>query len=573
MGYRWVMRDAGNSGAVAALQELLGIPEALARALVLRGVDTFEAARQFFRPSLDALHDPLQMQDMPAAAKRVADAIAAGERVLIYGDYDVDGATAVALLTRFLRARGLDVSFFVPDRFVHGYGLHEDGILKAKQRGATLMIVVDCGILAIRQAEMARQQEIDLIICDHHTPGDTIPQAVAVLDPKRESCSYPFKELSACGVALKLAQAVLMRLGESPDDAYAYLDLVAMSTICDMVPLQGENRILVRKGLLRMRENPTRGIAALANVAGADLAHADTWMMGFQLGPRINAAGRMGDATRSVRLLLSESEQEAVALATELDEVNIERRTLGETIHAEAMRMAEIQIGAKRRHALVLHKPDWHQGVLGIVATRVVQRVQRPVVVLCTTDDGARGSARSIEGVNIHDALASCRKEMDFEFGGHDYAAGVTLAEDAIPAFRDRLDAAVKERMRPELMVPALDVDAELTLSDVQPRFWKVLRQFAPFGVQNAQPLFVARNLEVLRGSRTVGAGGNHLKLRVRQNGVTFDVIAFGHGDKLSMVRSAEESRNAIEMVFAVKENTFRGNTSLQLQARDLRAA
>ena len=573
MGYRWVMRDVTDSCAVTTLQEQLGVPEALARALVLRGVDTFDAARRFFRPSLDALHDPMHMQDMPAAAERVADAIAVGERVLIYGDFDADGVTSVALLTQFLRAHGVDVSFFIPSRFDHGYGLHNDGIDKARERGATLLIVVDCGIRATQQAEYARQQHIDLIICDHHTPGDEIPQAVAVVNPKQKSCSYAFKELSACGVVLKLVQAVLMRLDESPDDAYAYLDLVALSTTCDLVPLQGENRILVREGLRRMGEHPTRGIAALAAIAGQDLTRANTQMMGFQIGPRINAAGRMGDATRALHLLLSETESEAATLARVLNKVNIERRALVEKMRPEAMSMAEIQILAKSRHALVLHKPDWHQGVLGIVAAHVVERVRKPVVMLCTAKGVVKGSARSIEGLNIYNALASCRKEMDFTFGGHDYAAGVTLTEDAIPAFRDRLDAAVKEQMRPELVIPALHIDAELVLSDVQPRFWRVLRQFAPFGTKNTQPLFMARNLDVLRGSRTVGAGGKHLKLRVGQNGVALDVIAFKHGDKLPIVRSAEKSGKAIEMVFSVEENTFRGRTTLQLQARDLRAA
>ncbi len=574
MTYRWKLRLMDNPDAVATLQEQLNnLPEALARALVLRGIDTFDAARRYFRPTLDNLHDPFLMQDMDAAADRVARAVRQGERVLVYGDYDVDGTTSTTLMTHFLRMMGVEADFFIPNRFTHGYGLHKAGIDHAAEWGARLILALDCGITAHDEALYAREQGIDLIICDHHTATDAPPEALAVLDPKRPTCPYPFKELSGCGVTFKLVQATLKRLDEPPERALPYLDLVAVSTASDIVPLYGENRVLMREGFEHLRRMSRLGLRTLAEQAGLDFDHLTVDRIVFSIGPRINAAGRMGEASRAVQLLLSDDPAEAEELAQVLERANQQRRALDREMQAQAIRQAEIQFAGKMRHALVLHQPDWHQGVVGIVASRVVERFHRPAVVLCTANGEVKGSARSITGVNIYKALKAC-EDLLTQFGGHDYAAGLTLPEANIPAFRDRLDEIVGEIMTPEMMTPTIKFDALLDLNALDNRFWSVLKQFAPFGPTNMKPIFHARDLEVVGKPRAVG-NGSHLKLNVRPHtppdGRTHPVIAFGYGEKLPMVQAAQREGRPLEMLFSIEENTWQGRTTLQLRARDLR--
>ena len=574
MTYRWTLRSMDNPDAVAPLQEQLNnLPEALARALVLRGIDTFEAARRYFRPSLDDLHDPFLMQDMDAAADRLARAVRQRERVLVYGDYDVDGTTSTALMTHFLRSMGVEADFFIPNRFTHGYGLHQDGIDHAAELGARLILALDCGITAHDEAQYARDKGIDLIICDHHTATDAPPDAVAVLDPKRPTCPYPFKELSGCGVTFKLAQATLTRLDEPADRALPYLDLVAVSTASDIVPLHGENRVLMREGFERLRQTSRLGLRTLAEQAGLDLDRLTVDRLVFGVGPRINAAGRMGEASRAVQLLLSDDPAAAAELTQRLERANQQRRALDREMQAQAVRQAEIQLGGKMRHALVLHEPGWHQGVVGIVASRVVERFHRPAVVLCTANGEVKGSARSITGVNIYKALKAC-EDLLTQFGGHDYAAGLTLPEANIPALRDRLDAVVGEIMTTEMMTPTIEYDALLDLHAFDDRFWNVLKQFAPFGPTNMRPIFHARDLAVVGRPRVVG-NGTHLKLNVRPHhpaeGRSRPVIAFGHGEKLPMVQAAQREGHPLEMLFSIEENTWQGQTTIQLRARDLR--
>lgn len=572
MSYRWTLRPVDDPEAVTTLQEQLNdLPEALARALVLRGIDTFEKAKRYFRPALDDLHDPFLMQDMDAAADRLVHAIRQGERVLVYGDYDVDGTTSTALMMDFLRARGVEADFFIPNRFTHGYGLHTDGIDQAAAQGARLILTLDCGITAHDEARYARERGIDLIICDHHTAGDVPPDAVAVLDPKRPTCPYPFKELSGCGVTFKLVQAALTRLGEPADRALPYLDLVAVSTASDIVPLHGENRVLMREGFEQLRTAARLGLRTLAEQAGLDLNGLTVDRLVFSIGPRINAAGRMGEASRAVRLLLSDDPAEAQELAHLLERANQQRKALDREMQAQAIRQAEIQLGGKMRHALVLHEPGWHQGVVGIVASRVVERFHRPAVVLCTANGEVKGSARSIRGVNIYEALHAC-EDLLTQFGGHDYAAGLTLPEANIPAFRDRLDEVVGGIMTPDMLVPAIDVDAVLDLHALDDRFWRVLKQFAPFGPTNMKPVFHARDLQVVGQPRAVGSG-SHLKLNVRslRDERSRPVIGFGFGEKLPMVEAAQREGRPLEMAFSIEENTWQGRTTLQLRARDLR--
>lgn len=573
--YRWIERSIEDLDTVAKLRkELNNLPDALARALVLRGIDSFDAAKHYFRPSLSDMHDPFLMLDMDIAADRVARAIKQKERVLVYGDYDVDGTTSTALMTSFLREQGVDAVFFIPNRFEHGYGLSNAGIDEAAEQGATLIIAIDCGITAHDEADYARERGIDLIICDHHTAEEATPNALAVLDPKRPGCDYPFKELSGCGVAFKLVQAVLARLGEAPERALPYLDLVAISTASDIVPLNGENRILMREGFERLRETKRLGLRKLAQQARMDLNDLSVTNIVFGIGPRINAAGRLDEASRAVDLMLATDEAEANALVRWIEDANERRRALDQEIQQEAIHKAELQITSRQRHVLVLHDPDWHQGVIGIVASRVVERFNRPAVMLCTVNGFAKGSARSINGVNIYNAIHSC-KDLLTRFGGHDHAAGLTLPEENIEAFRTRLDAAVGEMMTPEMVQPSIEVDAPLDLSEVDNRFWNVLRQFAPFGPENMRPIFLARGLEVVGRPKTVGGGGAHLKLQVR-SGTSLHtpphaVIAFGMGGKLPDVLESQREGQPLEMVFCIEENTWKGRTSLQLRAKDLR--
>ena len=573
--YRWIERSIDDLNTVAQLRKALNdLPDALARALVLRGIDSFDAAKHYFRPSLSDLHDPFLMLDMDIAADRVARAIQQKEQVLVYGDYDVDGTTSTALMTSFLREQGVDAAYFIPNRFEHGYGLSNAGIDYAAEQGAALIIAIDCGITAHAEAEYARERGLDLIICDHHTASEEAPNALAVLDPKRPGCDYPFKELSGCGVAFKLVQAVLARLGEAPEQALPYLDLVAISTASDIVPLNGENRILMREGFERLRSTSRLGLRKLAQQARMDLNDLSVTNIVFGIGPRINAAGRLDEASRAVDLMLATDETEANALVRWLEDANERRRALDREIQQEALRKATLQMSGRHRHALVLHDPDWHQGVIGIVASRVAEHFNRPSVMLCTVNGFAKGSARSINGINIYNAIQSCADLLE-RFGGHDHAAGLTLPEENIEAFRTRLDAAVGEMMTPDMVQPSIEVDAPLDLAEVDHRFWNVLRQFAPFGPENMRPIFHARGLEVVGRPKTVGGGGAHLKLQVR-SGSSLDtpprpVIAFGMGEKLPDVLESQRQGQPLEMVFCIEENTWKGRTSLQLRAKDLR--
>ncbi|MFB6272018.1 MAG: single-stranded-DNA-specific exonuclease RecJ [Salinibacter sp.] len=578
MTYRWVSRSLDDPEVVPRLQrELNDLDAALARTLALRDVTTFEEARHFFRADRSALHDPFEMNDMATAAARLAEAIGEGERVLVYGDYDVDGTTATALLTDFLRSQGVEVSFFIPDRYEDGYGLCRRGLDAAVDREASLVVALDCGITAHEEAAYAQEQELDLIIADHHTPKETLPEAQAILDPKRPDDDYSFGELSGCGLAFKLVQATLARRDEDPAEAFDYLDLLALSTASDIVPLHGENRVLMAEGLEALQESMRPGVRALAEVADLDLQTVtSTGNIVFTLGPRINAAGRMDHASTAVRLLLAENFEEAEPLAAELERLNDERRRIDDEIEEEAIERAERQIMARSPHALVLYDPDWHLGVIGIVASSVVERFHKPTILLTHNGEEVKGSARSIEGINVYEALADCEDVLT-QFGGHDHAAGMSLPADDIETFRDRFDAAVGERVTPELLTPTIKVDAPVnldTIGAVEDRFWAVLKQFGPFGPSNPKPVFHADDLDVV-SARTVGGDDSHLKFQVRQResstGDTFDAIGFGMGEKLSVLRESQETDTPVELLFSLEENTWNGETNLQLKVRDVR--
>lgn len=571
---RWTLRpldDEARADTLAA--SLNGLPPALARALVLRGVTSFDAARTFFRPALAGLHDPFRMRDMDLAAERVARAIRDGERVLVYGDYDVDGTTSTAMMLTFLRSQGVEATFFIPNRFEHGYGISEAGLDVAVARGATLVVALDCGITANAEADYARSVGLDLVICDHHTAGPVLPDAVAVLDPKRPDCDYPFDGLSGCGVGFKLIQAVLTTLGLPEEEAWPYLDLVAVSTASDIVPMIDENRILMRAGLKRLCDAPRLGLALLAARAGVDLTSCTSSKIVFQLGPRINAAGRIEDAAMAAELLAADDPVEAARLVEKIEALNIRRRELDRATRDEAIVIAERLMDADPA-ALVVYHPGWHPGVIGITASRIAERFHRPTILLTSNGAGgpAKGSARSVKGISIYDALAQCTDLLD-RFGGHAFAAGLALPVGNVDALRERLQSAVRDSLAVDGLVPELDVDAHLDLREVTPRFWNVLKQFHPHGPDNQRPLFWGRGLRVVGQPTLVGAQKQHLRMRIQQNddGPAFPVIGFNLADRHPAALASVRRGRLLDLAFQVDENDWNGRTSLQLRAEDLR--
>lgn len=573
--YRWIERTVAAPEQVTQLQrDLNDLPEPLAKALVLRGVDTFEAARSYFRPKLADLHDPFLMQDMDRAADRVARAIRDGEHIVVYGDYDVDGTTATALMTGFLRSEGATADFFIPDRIKHGYGLGQAGIDWAAERGATLIVALDCGITAHAEANYARSQGIDLVICDHHKAEATIPDAVAVLDPKRPDCSYPFKELCGCGVGFKLIQAVMVALGKPPEGAYEHLGLVAIATASDIVPLYGENRILMREGLEALRLRPRLGLRTLAEQANLDLRTLTSTKIVFTIGPRINAAGRLGDAGRAVELMMTDDPLRAHQLATQLEAANHKRRQIDYETQEAATTRAKALLEKPDQISVVLHDAQWHPGVIGIVASRLVERFHRPTVMLTTVDGVAKGSARSIETVNIYQALTAC-SDLLTQFGGHDYAAGMTLPVENIPAFQQRFNEAVQDATSEEHLARILHIDATVPLPTIDQRFWAVLKQFAPHGPQNMTPVFQATNLEVVRAPKLVGKDQRHLRFTVAEPGKTRqtakEVIGFNMSRHHDTVAASHRQGRPLDLAFTCQENTWNGRTTVQLRAKDLR--
>lgn len=566
MAFRWVFAEPEQDVSVRTLQESLNIPSPIAKLLSLREIETFDAARNFFRPGLELLHDPFRMKDMEKAADRLSKAIRSGEKILIYGDYDVDGTTATSCMVLFLREFGVEADFFIPHRFKDGYGINSDGIHRASEIGADLVISVDCGITAVEEAKLARELGIDLVICDHHTVGGELPDAVAVLDPKRPDCDYPFDGLSGAGVAFKLIQATIARLGLAPEMATRYLDLVAISTASDIVPVVDENRVLMRWGLEQLNQSPRPGLKALLEVVKQEGATITGTTIVFTIGPRINAAGRMGDAGLAVELLISEEPAEALNLAGQLEAINRKRRSTDTRTMKEAVTKLEQEYDLGALSSMVLHDPDWHLGVIGIVASRLVDAYYRPAIMLSSVDGKIKGSARSIRGFNIYDALKSCEDLLE-QFGGHEYAAGLTMDHSNLDEFRKRIDQIACRDLSENDFEPELTIDHQMDLSQVDQKFWKLLSQFEPFGPGNQRPVFVSRNVELATLPTIVGKG--HLKMRVRQNGsASFDAIGFNMHEYLPLVRDAGDRR--IDLAYVIEENFWNRKRTLQLRLKDI---
>ena len=565
MSFRWVITQLEQKEAVSNLMEILNVPEAIARLLAIRGISSFEDAKQFFRPSLNELYDPFLMKDMDRASERLSIAIRSNEKVLVYGDYDVDGTTATAIVYNFLKEFGVVVDYYIPHRFKEGYGINPEGVQYAYEMGAQVIVSVDCGITAIEEAEEIKALGMDLIICDHHTVGATLPDAYAVLDPKREDCSSTFDGLSGAGVGFKLVQATLARLGLPAKIAYDYLDLLAVSIASDIVPIIDENRILMWAGLDRLRTNPRVGIQALMDHIRVPQAELDTKKIVFSIGPRINAAGRMGDASTAVKLLIAKDEPEAKLMARELESINAKRRNTDITTMNEAVEQIEEQLNMDRISALVLFNPDWHLGVIGIVASRLVDLYHRPTIMLSEVDGKIKGSARSIRGFNIYEAILECDDLLE-QFGGHEYAAGLTLKNGVLKEFRKRMNSKAVEELSGSSFEAELLVDAEINLSEIDGKFWKLLHQFQPFGPGNTKPLFASRGLSKVGVPTIVGNG--HLKLRLKQeDSPIFDAIGFNMHDLMPIVRDEKK----FDIAYELEENTWNGNTTIQIHLRDIK--
>jgi len=571
MEKRWIRKPAPDAEKVRHLADALRVNEAIVSLLCQRNVGTFEEARAYFRPDLSQLPDPLLMRDMDRAVDRLLKALHLGERVLVFGDYDVDGTTSVALvysyLCRFFGPERID--YYIPDRYKEGYGISEAGIDHAHDFGYQLIIALDCGVKAVDKIAYANQRGVDFIICDHHLPGTELPAAVAVLDPKRKDCPYPFKELSGCGVGFKLMQAFTQHQGLPEDDLYELLDLVAVSIAADIVPIYGENRTLAYHGLrlINDRQRPQRpGLDALRELAGLQTAELNISSLVFGFAPRINAAGRMGDAKRSVAMLLAGSTAEAVATAGVVDKTNQERRGFDTSITKEALEMIEQSDLLRTARTTVLFKQDWHKGVVGIVASRCLDKYYRPTIILTESNGKATGSARSVVGFDVHQAIEECAELLD-QYGGHMYAAGLTLPVENVPAFQEKFERIVAGRILPEQLIPPVEIDCTIQLSDITPSFYRLLSQMEPFGPGNSNPVFASEQVYATPDSARI-VGNSHLKLTLTQDGHhTVDAIGFGLGEYHEQIRQGQP----FSVCYTIEINEYRGVKNLQLRVKDIR--
>lgn len=565
----WRLRDSGDPENVAQLSAELGIDPVLASLLVTRGVHTFEEARSFFRPSLSALHDPFLMKDMDLAVARLEKAVASQERILVYGDYDVDGTTAVALVYSFIRRLTTSVDFYIPDRYDEGYGVSQKGIDWASANGFTLIITLDCGIKAIDKVKYAADKGIDLIICDHHLPEEEIPAAAAVLDPKREDCTYPFDDLSGCGVGFKLVQAYSQKNGLPFESLLPLLDLLVVSIASDLVTVVGENRVLAHFGLKRLNEEPRIGLQAMINLANLEQGHVTIDDIVFKIGPRINAAGRMESGRLAVELLTAETEEAAVTIGSQINDNNNERKSIDREITKAALDMVQDGTCCSSENAVIVYGPDWNKGVVGIVASRLVEAYYKPAFVLTKSNGFVTGSARSVRGFDLYEAISSCADLLE-NYGGHIYAAGLTLREENLPEFVRRIDKYVGEHISDEMATPIVDVDSEINFSQITPKFFRILKQFQPFGPGNSAPVFLTKNVYDDGNGRKVGPGGQHLKLELIQESQPYhqiSAIAFNMASLFEHIRNG----NPIDICYSVVENYYRGNSTIQLRIKDMR--
>ncbi|MFD2517301.1 single-stranded-DNA-specific exonuclease RecJ [Salinimicrobium flavum] len=561
---RWTLKPKPDPETVIRLTKELGVGKPIASLLVQRGINTYEEARKFFRPSLEDLHDPFLMKDMEPAVMRILQAISNGENIMVYGDYDVDGTTSVALVSSYLKSFYPNVATYIPDRYDEGYGVSYKGIDFAADNDISLIIALDCGIKAIEKVAYASEKKIDFIICDHHRPGKQIPDAVAVLDPKREDCEYPYKELCGCGVGFKLLQALNEKRGEPFELLIPYLDLVATAIGADIVPITGENRILAYHGLNVINTAPRAGFQAiLEQVKKQQLTITDVV---FIIAPRINAAGRMKHGLHAVNLLTEQDEDRAGIFAAEIETYNQHRRETDKTITVEALAQID-ELKEQERLTTVVYRDNWHKGVIGIVASRLTETYYRPTLVFTRSGDRLAASARSVKGFDVYDALESCSEYIE-QFGGHKYAAGLTMLSEQYENFKRKFEEVVAASIDRNLLIPEIAIDAELDLKEITPKFYRILKQFAPFGPGNMSPVFMTRGLKDTGFAKCVGADASHLKCRLKQgtSPVSFDGIGFGIGEKCELLTDGAK----VKAVYAIEENEFNGNISIQLKIKDI---
>jgi len=568
--YNWKILNCPDEFSQQILVDDLNIHPSLAKVLVLRDIDNYRKAKQFFKPSLDDLHDPFLITGMRDAVKRIIKALTDNEKIMIYGDYDVDGTNAAAMLYLFLSEIGGNVQIYIPNRFKEGYGISKNGIDEAIKNKIKLIISVDCGITAIEETEYARNYGIDLIICDHHEPGEVLPKALAVLDPLKPGCPYPYKYLSGAGVTFKLMQAISSSIGMK-DLPFKYLDFVAVAGAADIVPLTDENRILVKFGLERLNTDPRPGFKALIEKAGLKLGNISSSQIVFGLAPRINAVGRLGDANRAIQLLLSKDYEEALQYADILDKENRNRREIDEEILNEAIQKVENEINLDEEIAIILHKEDWHLGVIGIVASRLVEKFYRPSILLTNVDGTLKGSARSIPDFNLYEALKEC-EDILLQFGGHKAAAGLSIHHDKINEFKKKFNEIAKRNLTAEQLIPTLEIEAIVELNSITPKFRRILERFAPFGPQNMKPIFLTEKAEIF--DRPKVTGNNHLFMKVRKNGSpVFDVVGYNLGEYAQSLLDLNGSvkNTYIDIVYTIESTTINDMVFPLLNLKDFR--
>lgn len=564
MEKKWTMKTA-ETATVTALQEALRVNEVFCRMLVQRGVTDFEAARSYFRPLTDHLHDPWLMKDMEAATARLLTAFEHREKILVFGDYDVDGTTSVASMYQFLCSvyEPALVDYYIPHRYREGYGVSEAGIEYARTSGVNLVVSLDCGIKSVGLITAARNSGIDFIVCDHHMPDEELPPAVAILNPKQKDCNYPYKELCGCGVGFKFICALCDRLGLPRSMAHEYLDLVATAIAADIVPVTGENRILAYYGLKKANENPNPGIAALKLLSKLEKSMTISSLV-FMIAPRVNAAGRMDDARKAVEMFIQKDAPTAMHFAEQLHADNTDRKEADLNTTAEALAMIDGDEAMRSRRSTVVYQPHWHKGVVGIVASRLIDRYYRPTVVLTLSGDYVAGSARSITGFNLYEAVHECR-DLLLGYGGHFFAAGLTMEPEKVPAFAERFEEVVNRRITPDMLSPELLIDSALEFRNITPSFFKILEQMEPFGPDNMRPVFIAEKVKNTGYSKVVKE--QHIKFSLRQGSHTMGGIGFNLAHKFHML----ETKQPVDVAFTIGENEWNGETSLQLRVLDIR--
>ncbi len=561
---RWTLKPKPSEDKIKHLAQALNVEDFVAALLIQRGIETFDEAKNFFRPSLEHLHDPYLMKDMDKAVARIELAIQNQENILVFGDYDVDGTTAVSLVSSYLKSHYPHVATYIPDRYDEGYGISYKGIDYADDNGISLIIALDCGIKSIDHIAYAKAKNIDFIICDHHRPGEILPDAVAILDPKREDCSYPYDELCGCGVGFKLIQALGQNRNETVEDLVSYLDLAATAIAADIVPITGENRVLAYFGLKVINNNPRPGIKALVHqVKKKTLDISDVV---FIISPRINAAGRIKHGNHAVELLTEFDFEQAQQFASEIEQYNGDRKDLDKKITKEAFQQI-LENKEEERFSTVVFQEDWHKGVIGIVASRLIETYYRPTLVFTKSGDKYAASARSVKGFDVYNALDACSEHLE-QFGGHMYAAGMTLKAENYALFKEAFEKCVQETILPEMRIPEIEIDAEIDFTDITPKLIRILKQFEPFGPQNMTPIFMTSNVKDTGYAKTLGSEEEHLRLFVKQsNSEGIAAIGFGLGKKLNIA----QNQNLFQLAYSIAENEWNGNISTQLILKDIR--